>query len=199
MTVRVHFGLITSIKHYYLRLKTHLSGIMRSAVFLTTAVQGIDNGLFWDRPPMGWRSWNCYGANVSQSLMGQVMNAFARPYRNGRSLASFGYKDIGLDDAWQKCGAGVNGSFHDSHGNPIVDLDRFPDMKAMVDHAHALGLTAGWYGNNCICHEKGLLFLDDVVYKGDVRATVKYGFDGIKLDGCGEFLNLTVSVVLFLL
>jgi len=26
-------------------------------------------------------------------------------------------------------------------------------MKAMTDHAHSLGLTAGWYGNNCICAE----------------------------------------------
>ena len=28
-------------------------------------------------------------------------------------------------------------------------------------------------------------------YQGDVQATVDFGFDGIKLDGCGEFRNLT--------
>ena len=29
--------------------------------------------------------------------------------------------------------------FHDIHGYPIVDTSRFPDMKAMTDHAHSLG------------------------------------------------------------
>ena len=29
-------------------------------------------------------------------------------------------------------------------------------------------------------------------YQSEVQATIDFGFDGIKLDGCGEFLNLTV-------
>jgi hypothetical protein len=28
-------------------------------------------------------------------------------------------------------------------------------------------------------------------YIGDVQATIDFGFDGIKLDGCGEFRNLS--------
>ena len=28
-------------------------------------------------------------------------------------------------------------------------------------------------------------------YEGDIQATIDFGFDGIKLDGCGEFMNLT--------
>ena len=28
------------------------------------------------------------------------------------SLLDLGYNRIGLDDSWQECGAGVNGSFH---------------------------------------------------------------------------------------
>lgn len=28
-------------------------------------------------------------------------------------------------------------------------------------------------------------------YQGDVQATIDFGFDGIKLDGCGEFMNLS--------
>jgi alpha-galactosidase len=170
---------------------------MRNAAFLALAARGLDNGLFWNSPPMGWRSWNCYGADVNQSLMEAVMSTVARPYRNGRSLASFGYRDVGLDDAWQKCGAGVHGGFHDSDGNPIVDVRRFPDMKAMVDHAHALGLTAGWYGNNCICRELRLRKMAEAVYEGDVRATLNFGFDGIKFDFCGEFLDLDKYAGLF--
>ena len=29
-------------------------------------------------------------------------------------------------------------------------------------------------------------------YQSEIQATIDFGFDGIKLDGCGEFLNLTV-------
>ena len=72
---------------------------MRHAAFLALTVHCIENGLFWNSPPMGWRSWNCYGADVNQSLMEAVMSRIAKPYRNGRSLASFGYRDVGLDDA----------------------------------------------------------------------------------------------------
>ena len=87
---------------------------MWSATFLAHVVRGIDNGLFWDSPPMGWRSWNCYGNRVNQTLMEAVMDTVARPYRNGRSLASFGYKDVGLDDAWQHCGAGLSFGYPDN-------------------------------------------------------------------------------------
>ena len=60
----------------------------------------------------------------------------------------------------------------------------------------------GWYGNNCGCNEhqnvaswgppatKGQ---HDGIrhYQGDIQATIDFGFDGIKLDGCGEFKNLS--------
>jgi hypothetical protein len=46
----------------------------------------------------------------------------------------------------QKCGSygPQNYTYHDAAGNPVVDTEKFPDMKAMVDVAHSLGLTAGW-------------------------------------------------------
>jgi alpha-galactosidase len=56
-------------------------------------------------------------------------------------------------------------------------------MKAMVDHAHKLGLTAGWYGNNCICSDHNSTAKK--YYEGDVKAHRKFGFDSWKLDGCG--------------
>ena len=69
------------------------------------------------------------------------------------SLASLGYVNCGLDDNWQACGAGVDGSFHAADGEPIINKERFPDMRAMTDYGHALGLRVGWYMNNCICAE----------------------------------------------
>ena len=51
----------------------------------------------------------------------------------------------------------------------------------MTDYAHSIGLTAGWYGNNCICSDK---CQTDACYQGDVTATVNYGFDRYA-DGMG--------------
>merc|ERR1719502_1688617 len=100
------------------------------------------------------------------------------------SLCDLGYCDVGLDDNWQDCKAGKDGNhYHDANGNPVVNLQRFPDMKAMTDHAHKLGLTAGWYGNNCICSDHNST--DRKYYEGDVKAFRKFGFDAWKLDGCG--------------
>jgi hypothetical protein len=47
--------------------------------------------------------------------------------------------------------------------------------------------------NNCICHETQFKTAAEIEthMRGDVRALVNYNFDGVKLDGCGQFLNLT--------
>jgi len=52
----------------------------------------------------------------------------------------------------------------------------------------------GWYHNNCDCSENQKWDSTYVAshYQGDVNAIVGYGFDEVKLDGCGEFLNLTL-------
>lgn len=75
---------------------------------------------------------------------------------NGKptSLADLGYIDVGLDDNWQECGAygAAQYTFHDASGYPRINRDRFPNFLEMTDYAHSLGLTAGWYLNNCICN-----------------------------------------------
>jgi len=57
-----------------------------------------------------------------------------------------------------------------------------------VQHAHALNLTAGWYGNNCICEED--YTNEQKFYEGDVKALRQYGFDSWKIDGCGAQLDM---------
>lgn len=71
---------------------------------------------------------------------------------------------------------------------------RFPDFQNMTNYAHSLGLTAGWYGNNCICSDH---CSTPECYQGDVDATLDYGFDSIKLDGCGAQRDLTLYAALF--
>ena len=114
------------------------------------AALGIDNGR-GVTPPMGWRSWNLYGANVNQQLIEQIMEGMVTRNRTvdgvPTSLCDLGYCDVGLDDNWQACGskdAAPGMHYHDKDGNPIVNHEVFPDLKAMADHAHSLKLTSGW-------------------------------------------------------
>ena len=119
-------------------------------VGLLRPVAANDNGLA-QTPPLGWRSWNLYGANVNQALIQSIMDGMIDKSRtvNGvpTSLLDLGYSDVGLDDNWQACGskdAAPGMHYHDKDGNPLVNYDRFPDFNNMTDHAHSLGLTSGW-------------------------------------------------------
>ena len=117
---------------------------MPAAMLLSSASLAADNGLA-RLPPMGWRSWNCYHGSVTQDKMESIMDRMAERNRtvDGKptSLVDLGYTACGLDDNWQKCKAGVDGSFHDADGNPIINTDTFPDMKKMTDHGVPISLT----------------------------------------------------------
>jgi alpha-galactosidase len=98
-------------------------------------------------PLMGWRDWNQYGGDISQDIMISTMNAMVAPFPGTNvSLASVGFRDVGLDDVWQLCGSygPANYTYHDVDGNPVVNTARFPNMSALPATAHALGLTAGF-------------------------------------------------------
>lgn len=160
--------------------------------FVPTAA--IHNGL-GITPPLGWRSWNLFNSHITQELMEGIMTGMTSR-RNSvdgvpTSLLDLGYSMVGLDDAWQECGSyGPNKyTYHDANGNPVVNTARFPNLKNMTAHAHTLGLKAGFYYNNCICKDD---CSDESCYKGDVNALISYGFDGVKLDNCGEQLDLNL-------
>ena len=137
-----------------------VAGVRRSSLItdmlqlLATLPLSNENGLA-RTPPLGWRSWNLYGANVNQSLIEGIMDGMVRKDRKvdgvPTSLCDLGYCDVGLDDNWQKCSppGSVGARYHDPSGKPLVNTERFPDMAAMTAHAHKLGLTAGWCMNNC--------------------------------------------------
>jgi len=151
------------------------------------------------RPPMGWRTWNCFHLDVDQAMMEDVMDHMVERKRlvDGvpKSLADLGYTRIGLDDGWQESGNGVNGSFHDAEGRPIVNKTRFPSMKGMTAYGHARGLFVEWYMNNC-WEVENMLRPESPEYEakhmqGDVQALLEADFDGVKLDGCGPYTNLS--------
>lgn len=88
--------------------------------------------------------------------------------------AAAGYCSVGVDEGWEACGVGVNGTQHDATGRPTINTTRFPSMKAMVDYGHSKGLQVGWYQNGCKCAER----VDNPLnYRGDVASLVEFGYE----------------------
>ena len=116
------------------------------------------------RPPMGWRSWNALGATTDQHDMVDMVALMASKTafgqggvkgqgQGGDSLLDLGYSSVGIDEGWEGCGSGVNGTQHDASGTPVIHTPSFPDMKGLVELAHRTNLTIGWYQNGCACGE----------------------------------------------
>lgn len=84
-------------------------------------------------PRLGWNSYNCFGVRVTQDKARRAARAMI-----ALGLDRYGWTYINLDDGWQG-----------ERGGPLnavqADPERFPDIKAMVDEIHALGLKAGLY------------------------------------------------------
>jgi alpha-galactosidase len=83
-------------------------------------------------PPMGWNSWNCWAHNVSDRNVRASAKAMA-----DSGLINHGWAYINIDDTWQ---GNRGGEF-----NAIQPNKKFPDMKALCDYIHSLGLKAGIY------------------------------------------------------
>lgn len=69
-------------------------------------------------------------------------------------------------------------------------------MNALVDTGHAMNLTVSWYGNACACDSENSYNHStqptiDQAIRGTVAATVEFGFNGLKLDSCSQFNNMT--------
>ena len=107
------------------------------------------------------------------------------------SLHAIGYTSVGIDEGWENCsGTGPNTGQrqHDADGFPLINLDKFPSMKALVDYGHSRSVLMGWYLNGCACGERKERFVN---YEGDVQRLHEFGFDGVKFDGCGAATNMT--------
>lgn len=83
-------------------------------------------------PLLGFTTWNAFAARVSQKNMTDTARNFVK-----HGLAEYGYRYINLDSGWQH---EYGGEFDAIQPNP-----KFPDMKAMTDEIHSLGLKCGIY------------------------------------------------------
>jgi alpha-galactosidase len=84
-------------------------------------------------PPMGWNSWNIYASKVTQELV--LANAKAMA---SSGLINHGWSYMNIDDVWQ---GKRGGEFHAI----LPDSTTFPNMQALCDEVHGLGLKIGTY------------------------------------------------------
>jgi alpha-galactosidase len=85
-------------------------------------------------PPMGWNSWNCWAAKVSDKNVRASAKAMV-----DSGLINHGWTYINIDDTWQ---GKRGGPFNALQGN-----QKFPDMKGLCDYVHSLGLKVGVYSS----------------------------------------------------
>jgi alpha-galactosidase len=120
-------------------------------------------------PPMGWNSWNVWGTAVDDA---KVRAAAEWLVQSG--LTDYGYQYVNIDDAWE--GA------RDAAGR-IQPNEKFPDMKALADYVHSLGLKLGLYSSpgpkTCAGYEGSYQH-----ERLDAETYAAWGVDLLKYDWC---------------
>ncbi len=122
-------------------------------------------------PPMGWNSWNMFGATVNAEVIIQVAETFV-----SAGLKDAGYQYIVIDDHWHG-GRGEDGKL-------FPDAQKFPNgMKALADAAHARGLKFGIYSDAGTKTCGGRPASQDYE-EIDARTFAEWGVDYLKYDWC---------------
>ncbi len=100
-------------------------------------------------PPMGWNSWDCYGAAVTEDIVRRNADEMAR------RLAPFGWEYIVVDIQWYQPTASSHAYVPfaplemDAYGRLMPAVNRFPSaangagFKPLADYVHGLGLKFG--------------------------------------------------------
>ena len=150
-------------------------------------------------PPMGWNSWNAFYHDVDEA---KVLASAQVLLDSG--LAQAGYRSINIDDGWW-----LNRDA--ASGRMVIRSDKFPSaalpdgttsFRPLTDQLHAMGLRAGIYSdigrNSCgqtfghgnPNNPQGTREEREVGLHGHVDQDIalyfgEWGFDYIKVDGCG--------------
>jgi hypothetical protein len=150
-------------------------------------------------PPMGWSSWNAFFLEIDEE---KVLGSAQKIVDSG--LAAKGYRYVNIDDGWAL-------KRRQPDGRMIIRTAQFPSaatpdgttsFKPFVDRIHAMGLKAGIYsdlGRNTCSQAyspdekdlpKGSVAEREVGLYGHIDQDIglyfsEWGFDFIKVDGCG--------------
>ncbi len=121
-------------------------------------------------PPMGWNSWDHYRFKISDSLIRAQAQALV-----DSGMKAAGYEYVVIDGGWE--------GFHDATGFFRPNILKFPDMKALCDYIHSLGLKVGIHttpGPVTCSGREGSYGHEDQ----DAETFAHWGIDFVKYDWC---------------
>ncbi len=151
-------------------------------------------------PPMGWSSWNSFATDITEAKIMGVADALVKT-----GLAASGYRYVNMDDGWWQ-------KRRQPDGRIQIRIAQFPSaavgsaeetsFKPLTEKLHAMGLKAGIYSdmgrNSCSqAYSPGVPNLAEgsvaereIGLYGHVDQDIAlymkdWGFDYIKVDGCG--------------
>ena len=121
-------------------------------------------------PPMGWNSWNCFHLKITDAIIRAQAKAMVTS-----GMKAAGYEYVVIDGGWE--------GFHDTNGVFHSNPATFPDMKALCDYIHSLGLKVGIHTSpgpvTCSGHEASYGHEAQ-----DARTFANWGIDFVKYDWC---------------
>jgi len=121
-------------------------------------------------PPMGWNSWNCWACSVTDENVRQSARAMVE-----KGLINYGWTYINIDDCWH--------GQRDPKSGEIRSNEKFPDMKALADYVHSLGLKIGLY-TDCGPKTCAGYVGSEGHEEQDIMTYAKWGYDYVKIDWC---------------
>jgi alpha-galactosidase len=131
-------------------------------------------------PPLGWNSWNVWAAAITQKRTQDAADAMIKC-----GLAAHGFQYVNIDDTWE---LGTNGGGRKSDdgrnsNGEVLTNNKFPNMKALCDYIHKLGLKVGIYSSpgpwTCGQYTASYKHEDQ-----DAATYAKWGMDYLKYDWC---------------
>ncbi|GHC89659.1 NPCBM/NEW2 domain-containing protein [Novosphingobium pokkalii] len=151
-------------------------------------------------PPMGWNSWNAFGADIDETKLLASAQVLV-----DSGLAAKGYRYVDIDDGWWAKRRMPDGRMlvRTSAFPSAVTADGATSLRPLTDRLHAMGLKAGIYsdiGRNG-CNQvfgapdapglpQGTQAEREIGLYGHVEQDIalyfhEWNFDLIKVDGCG--------------
>lgn len=151
-------------------------------------------------PPMGWNSWNAFYSDIDEEKLMASVDVIRKS-----GLQAAGYRYINIDDGWWL-------RRRQPDGRMVIRADKFPSAKPkrdgvtsfrpLTDRLHGMGFKAGIYSdigrNSCgqvytpnfANQPEGTIAEREVGLYGHIDQDIRlyfaeWGFDAIKVDGCG--------------
>lgn len=123
-------------------------------------------------PPMGWNSWNTFGADINEQLIFDTADKMVET-----GLSALGYEYLVIDDCWAL-------KERDENGRLVGDPQKFPHgMKAVADYVHSKGLKFGMY--SCAGYLTCAAYPGSFEYEFiDAKTFAEWGVDFLKYDYC---------------